>query len=208
MGKFKQLASETAIYGLSSIIGKAINFILVPFYTSTAILKVEEYGIVTELYSYVAVLNVLYLYGMETAYFRFTSKSKHGEQEIYGNVFSSILITTVLLTIFLVSSATPIVNWLEFQGHERYVYWFAAIIAIDSLMAIPFIKLRYERKAKQFATFKLVNIFLNLGLNLFFLYFCKSIWEGTLFPQLKGVISYVYNPDYNVEYVFISNLIA
>ena len=208
MGKFKQLASETAIYGLSSIIGKAINFILVPFYTSTAILKVEEYGIVTELYSYVAVLNVLYLYGMETAYFRFTSKSKHGEQEIYSNVFSSILITTVLLTIFLVSSATPIVNWLEFQGHERYVYWFAAIIAIDSLMAIPFIKLRYERKAKQFATFKLVNIFLNLGLNLFFLYFCKSIWEGTLFPQLKGVISYVYNPDYNVEYVFISNLIA
>ena len=208
MGKFKQLASETAIYGLSSIIGKAINFILVPFYTSTAILKVEEYGIVTELYSYVAVLNVLYLYGMETAYFRFTSKSKHGEQEIYRNVFSSILITTALLTIFLVSSATPIVNWLEFQGHERYVYWFAAIIAIDSLMAIPFIKLRYERKAKQFATFKLVNIFLNLGLNLFFLYFCKSIWEGTLFPQLKGVISYVYNPDYNVEYVFISNLIA
>ena len=208
MGKFKQLAGETAIYGLSSIIGKAINFILVPFYTSTSILKVEEYGIVTELYSYVAVLNVLYLYGMETAYFRFTSKSKHGEQEIYSNVFSSILITTVLLTILLVSSATPIVNWLEFPGQERYVYWFAAIIAIDSLMAIPFVKLRFERKAKQFATYKLVNIFLNLGLNLFFLYFCKNIWEGAFFPQLKGVISYVYNPNYTVEYVFISNLIA
>lgn len=208
MGKFKQLASETAIYGLSSIIGKAINFVLVPFYTSTSILKVEEYGVVTELYSYVAVLNVLYLYGMETAYFRFTSKSKHGEQEIYSNVFSSILITTILLTILLVSSATPIVNWLEFPGQERYVYWFAAIIAIDSLMAIPFVKLRFERKAKQFATYKLVNIFLNLGLNLFFLYFCKNIWEGTFFPQLKGTISYVYNPNYTVEYVFISNLIA
>lgn len=208
MSKFKQLASETAIYGLSSIIGKAINFILVPFYTSTSILRVEEYGIVTELYSYVAVLNVLYLYGLETAYFRFTSKSKHGEKEIYSNVFSSILITTILLTVLLVSSATPIVNWLEFHGNERYVYWFAAIIAIDSLMAIPFIKLRYERKAKRFATYKLINIFLNLGLNLFFLYFCKNIWEGTLFPQLKGVISYVYNPGYTVEYVFISNLIA
>jgi O-antigen/teichoic acid export membrane protein len=208
MGKFKQLVSETAIYGLSSIIGKAINFILVPFYTSTSILKVEEYGIVTELYSYVAVLNVLYLYGMETAYFRFTSKSSDGEQEIYSNVFSSILITTILLTIFLVTSATPIVNFLEFQGQERYVYWFAAIIAIDSLMAIPFVKLRYERKAKQFATYKLINIFLNLGLNLFFLYFCKNIWAGSLFPQLKGAISHVYNPNYNVEYVFISNLIA
>lgn len=208
MGKFKQLASETAIYGLSSIIGKAINFILVPFYTSASILKVEEYGIVTELYSYVAVLNVLYLYGLETAYFRFTAKSKDGEKEIYSNVFSSILITTILLSILLISSATPIVNWLEFYGQERYVYWFAAIIAIDSMMAIPFVKLRYERKAKQFATYKLVNIFLNLGLNLFFLYFCKNIWQGSFLPQLKGVISYVYNPNYNVEYVFISNLIA
>lgn len=208
MGKFKQLAGETAIYGLSSIIGKAINFILVPFYTSTAILKVEEYGIVTELYSYVAVLNVLYLYGMETAYFRFTSKSKYGEKEIYSNVFSSILITTIFLTILLVSYASPIVNWLEFPGQERYVYWFAAIIGIDSMMAIPFVKLRYERKAKQFATYKLINIFLNLGLNLFFLYFCKNIWAGNFLPGLKEPISLVYNPTYNVEYVFISNLIA
>lgn len=208
MNKFKQLASETAIYGLSSIIGKAINFILVPFYTSTAILKVEEYGIVTELYSYVAVLNVLYLYGMETSYFRFTSKSDHGEREIYSSVFSSILITSVILTILLVGSATPIVNWLEFPGQERYVYWFAAIIAIDALMAIPFVKLRYERKAKQFASYKLINIFLNLGLNLFFLYFCKSIWNGDFLPEWKGVIGKLYNPEYNVEYVFISNLIA
>lgn len=208
MNKFRQLASETAIYGLSSIIGKAINFILVPFYTSTAILKVEEYGIVTELYSYVAVLNVLYLYGMETAYFRFTSNSKHGEKEIYSSVFSSILITTILLTFLLVSSATPIINWLEFPGQERYVYWFAAIIAIDSLMAIPFVKLRYERKAVPFATYKLVNIFINLGLNLFFLYFCKGIWNGSFLPEYKDIVSYVYNPSYNVEYVFISNLIA
>jgi len=208
MGKFKQLAGETAIYGLSSIIGKAINFLLVPFYTSTSILKVEEYGIVTELYSYVAVLNVLYLYGLETAYFRFTSKSDDGEKEIYSNVFSSVLVTTFLLTLLLVSSATPIVNWLEFPGQERYVYWFAAIIAIDSVMAIPFVKLRYERKAKQFASFKLINIFLNLGLNLFFLYFCKNIWSGNFLPELKDTISYVYNPEYNVEYVFISNLIA
>ncbi len=208
MGKFKQLVQETAIYGLSSIIGKAINFILVPFYTSSSILKVEEYGIVTELYSYVAVLNVLYLYGMETAYFRFTNKSEYGEKEIYSNVFSSILITTILLTFLLVSSATPIVNWLEFPGHEKYVYWFAAIIAIDSLVAIPFVKLRFERKAKQFASYKLINIFLNLSLNIFFLYFCRNVWEGSFLPQFKEMISLFYNPNYTVEYVFISNLIA
>lgn len=208
MSKIKQLAGETAIYGLSSIIGKAINFILVPFYTSTSILRVEEYGVVTELYSYVAVLNVLYLYGMETAYFRFTSKSENAEKEIYSNVFSSVLITSLVLSLTLVFSASNIVNWLEFPGQERYVYWFAAIIAIDSIMAIPFVKLRYERKALQFATFKLVNIFINLGLNLFFLFFCKNVWLGNFLPQVKGLVDLVYNPDYNVEYVFISNLIA
>ena len=208
MGKLRKLANETAIYGLSSIVGKAINFLLVPFYTSSAILNVEEYGIVTELYSYVAVINVLYLYGMETAYFRFTSKSQDGESEIYSSVFSSILISTALLTILLVSSATSIVNWLEFPGQERYVYWFAIIIGLDSIMAIPFVKLRYEGKALKFAGFKLVNIFLNLGLNLFFLMFCKSIWNDSFLPELKGFVSYVYNPDYNVEYVFISNLLA
>ena len=208
MGKIKQLAGETAIYGLSSIIGKAINFILVPFYTSTAVLKVEEYGIVTELYSYVAVLNVLYLYGMETAYFRFTSKSAGSERKIYSNVFTSILITTLFFTTLLVSYATPIVNWLEFPGHERYVYWFAAIISIDSIMAIPFVKLRYERKALQYATYKLINIFLNLGLNIFFLFFCKNIRDGNFLPGWREWVGHVYNPAYNVEYVFISNLIA
>ena len=208
MNKFKQLANETAIYGLSSIIGKAINFLLVPFYTEKEILQVGEYGIVTELYSYVAVLNVLYLYGMETAYFRFASRSKESEEQIYSNVFSSVLITTTILTTLLVTSATPITNWLEFPGREYFVYWFAAIIAIDSIMAVPFVKLRHEQKAGQFAAYKLVNICLNLGLNIFFLYFCKNIWNGTFLYEWKETISYVYNPSYNVEYVFISNLIA
>jgi O-antigen/teichoic acid export membrane protein len=208
MGKFKKLVGETAIYGLSSIIGKAINFVLVPFYTSAAILQVEEYGIVTELYSYVAVLNVLYLYGMETAYFRFTSKAGNDERKIFNTVFTSVLITTVALSALLIYAATPIINWLEFPGQERFVYWLAAIIAIDSIMAIPFVKLRYEGKAKQFATYKLINIFLNVGLNLFFLYFCKNIWAGNFLVDYKDFIRPVYNPEFNVEYVFIANLLA
>jgi O-antigen/teichoic acid export membrane protein len=208
MGKFKKLAGETAIYGLSSIIGRAINFVLVPFYTTKEILQVAEYGIVTELYSYVAVLNVLFLYGMETAYFRFTSKTGSSEEQIYSNVLTSILCTTLLLGAILLFSATPIINWLEFPGQEKFVYWLAAIISIDAIMAIPFVKLRYEGKARQFASYKLINIFLNLGLNLFFLYFCKKIWAGEMLPGYKGLIGHVYNPDYGVEYVFISNLIA
>jgi len=208
MGKFKKLAGETAIYGLSSIVGKTINFLLVPFYTSTAILRVDEYGMVTELYSYVAVFNVLFLYGMETAYFRFTSKSENSESSIYDSIFSSILITSLVLSAILVLFATPIVNWLEFPGQERFIYWLAAILAVDAVIAIPFVRLRYEGKALRFASLKLVNISINLGLNLFFLYFCKNIWLGNFLPGMKGLISYVYNPDFNVEYVFLANLIA
>ena len=208
MSKIKKLASETAIYGLSSIIGKAINFLLVPFYTNSGILNVQEYGIVTELYSYVAVFNVLYLYGMETAYFRFVSKSPKADKSTFNNVFTSILITTLLLDFILVSLATPIVNWLEFPGQERFIYWLVAIISIDALAAIPFVKLRFENKAVKFATYKLINIFVNVGLNIFFLYFCKNIWAGEFLPELKDLIRPVYNPNYNVEYVFISNLLA
>ena len=208
MGKFKKLAGETAIYGLSSIVGKTINFLLVPFYTSTAILQVDEYGMVTELYSYVAVFNVLYLYGMETAYFRFTSKSENSEGTIYSSIFSSILVTSLIISGILALFASPIVEWLEFPGQERFIYWLAAILAVDAVIAIPFVRLRYEGKAFRFASLKLVNIFINLGLNLFFLYFCKNIWSGNFLPGMKGFIGYIYNPNYNVEYVFLANLIA
>jgi O-antigen/teichoic acid export membrane protein len=181
MGKFRKLAGETALYGLSSIIGKAINFVLVPFYTSAAILQVEEYGIVTELYSYVAVLNVLYLYGMETAYFRFTSKAGADEKAIFNSVFTSILITTFALSALLISAATPIVNWLEFPGQERFVYWLAAIIAIDSIMAIPFVKLALRRKSQTICDLQTDQHFSECGLEFIFPVLLQKCLGGQLF---------------------------
>ncbi len=208
MSKLKQLAGDTAIYGLGSIIGRAINFLLVPFYTSTQILSVAEYGIVSELYAYAAVLNVIYLYGMETAFFRFVSRDPAHDKTIFSTSVSSIFFSSLGLSFLLSGFATPIVNWLEYPGQERFIYWFAGILAIDALMAIPFAKLRYERKAGKFVSLRLFNIFLNILLNFFFLYFCKNIHTGDFLPELKPVIDLVYNPDYSVEYVFISNLLA
>ena len=206
--KLKALAGDTAIYGISSIIGRAVNFLLVPFYTSTKILSIAEFGIVSEMYAYVAVANVIYLYGMETTYFRFVSKDSSHDKVIFDTAVSSILFSTLLFSLLLVASATPIVNWLEFRGQERFIYLLAAVMGIDAVVAIPFAKLRYERKAIKFATLKLVNIFLNIGLNVFFLYFCKNVYEDNFLPGLKPVVSLIYNPDFSVEYVFISNLVA
>lgn len=208
MNKLKQLAGDTAIYGLGSIIGRAINFLLVPFYTSTQILSVADYGIVSEFYAYAAVLNVIYLYGMETAFFRFVSKDSEHANAVFNTSVSSIFFSSIGLSFLLAGFASPIVNWLEFPGQERFIYWFAAILAIDALMAIPFAKLRYERKAGKFVSLRLFNIFLNIFLNIFFLYFCKNVHSEHFLPALKPVIDLVYNPDYSVEYVFISNLLA
>jgi O-antigen/teichoic acid export membrane protein len=206
MSNIKKLAGETAVYGLSSIVGRLLNYLLVPIYTRVFV--PEEYGIVTELYAYAAFFNVIYTYGMETAYFRFASRSSKEEKKIFSVSTTSLLISSLFFSFLLIVFSTPIVNALDYQGREYYIIWLAIILAIDAIMAVPFAKLRLEKKALQFATAKLINIGINLGLNLFFIVFSRSIFEGNLLPQLRPFILLVYNPDFGVEYVFISNLIA
>ncbi|CAN5295036.1 oligosaccharide flippase family protein [soil metagenome] len=206
MSNIKKLAGETAVYGLSSIVGRLLNYLLVPIYTRVFV--PEEYGIVTELYAYAAFFNVIYTYGMETAYFRFASRSTEEEIKIFNVSTTSLLISSIFFSFLLIVFSTPIVNALNYQGREYYIIWLALILAIDAIMAVPFAKLRLEKKALQFATAKLVNIGLNLGLNLFFIVFSRNIYEGNILQELKPYILWVYNPAFGVEYVFISNLIA
>lgn len=206
MSNLKKLAGETAVYGISSIVGRVLNYLLVPIYT--AVFATSEYGIVTELYAYVAFFLVLYTYGMETAYFRYANMEGHEEKKVYNTALSSIFLSSIILSLLLILLATPIVDALEYPGKEYYIYWFAAILAMDAIVAIPFARLRYKKKPMQFATAKLINIGLNIGLNLFFIVFCKEVYEGALFPDLKPLINYVYNPDFGIEYVFLANLIA
>jgi O-antigen/teichoic acid export membrane protein len=202
----KKLLGQTALYGLSSIIGRALNFLLVPFYT--AVLLPAEFGAVTELYAYVAFLNILYLYGMETTYFRFANKEGHTEKEVFSNSVSSIILSSLLLSGILMMLSHPLARILQYPGKEDYFIWLGLILCVDSFSAIPFARLRLENKAGQFAFAKIFNISINIGFNLFFLVFCKKVSEGAMLPGLKDYISMVYNPSWDVEYILISNFLA
>lgn len=206
MSKLKKLAGETALYGVSSIVGRFVSYLLVPLYTE--VFDPAEYGIVTELYALVAFFIVVYTFGMETAFFRFASKNRDKESIFYNASFTLIFFISIILSMGLAVFATPLVEIMDYPGKENYIYWFSAILAIDAIMAIPFARLRFQNKAFTFASAKLINIGINISLNLFFIVFCKKIYDGEFLVFLKPVIDPIYDPSVGVGYVFISNLIA
>lgn len=206
MGALKKLVGETLIYGTSSILGRLLNYLLVPYYT--AIFAAGQYGVITEFYAYAAFLNVLYTYGLETAYFRYATLGNQNEPSVFNRATSSILFTSVLFSGLLILFATPLIEYLNYPGKEQYIYWFAFILAIDAIVAIPFATLRLEGRSGFFATARLINIVLNIALNLFFLSACPAILRSDVLNSLKPLIETIYNPDFTLEYVFISNLIA
>lgn len=201
MSILKKLAGQTAIYGLSSVLGRMLNYLLVPLYTSRLSgFSESDYGIVTELYAYVAFLNIIYVYGLETAYFRFSKEGKH----FFYVAFTSILVSSIALSGLAWIAAQDIASLLGYPDRGYFVQWLAAILAVDAIVAIPFAKLREERKAVRFAVFKLTNIGINISLNLFFILFCP--WVLDKYPE--HILSAIYNPTLGVGYVFLSNLIA
>lgn len=208
MGKLRGLASDTAYYGLSSIVGRAINFLLVPFYTSVGILAVGEYGSINVVYAYIAVFLIVNTFGLETTYFRFVSRHADDEKKIFDSSLTVVISITLLCSALLFIFDTQIISWMGFPGKEIYLHLSALIVAIDSIVAIPFAKLRYQRKPKLFAKYKIINILITVFLNVFFLYFCKNIHHSNFLAFLKPAVDSFYRPDFNEEYVFIANLIA
>jgi len=177
---------------------------LVPMYTR--IFTTDQYGVVTEMYAYVAFLIVILTYGMETAFFRFSSKAEN-KTEVYSSTLISILITSTIFISLTSLFSVPIANWLRYPNHTEYVIWFAIIVGLDALSAIPMAKLRELEKAKLFAGINLVNIFVNIGLNLFFLVYCRNHFS-TNGEASNWLVMTFYNPEIGVGYVFISNLVA
>ncbi len=197
MSAIKKLASQTAYYGISSILGRMLNYALVPLHTRV-LSNVADYGIVGELYSYIAFINILFLYGMETAYFRFASKAENAK-DIYNKSFSSILFSTILFCSILFYFSADVLRFLS-QGAEgiyriEYIWLFVLILGLDALSAIPFAKLRLENRPLKFASIRIANIALNVLLNIYFL---------VLSPMLNSNYS---NAD-AVLYIFISNFAA
>ena len=203
MKPLKQLAEQTAIYGLSSIVGRLLNYLLVPLYTRYFI--PAEYGVVTELYAYVAFLVIILTYGLETAFFRFSQK-EYDKKVVYSTSLISLIVSSILFIVLMTSCQQAIADWLEYSQNSEYVMWFALIIGLDAISSISFAKLREQRQAARFALVRLVNIFINIGLNLFFIIYCPYALENSL-PTTDFVNS-VYDPKVGIGYIFIANLFA
>lgn len=162
-----------------------------------------EYGVVTNMYAYVAFLLVFLTYGMETSYFRFASKSQNPEK-VYSTSMVSLFFTTFSFVLLAAAFRNEIAAWIQYPNHPEYILWFAIILGVDAFTAIPFARLRLKNRPIKFAFIKLVNIGFNIGFNLFFISLCPSILKNN--PD--AVIKMVYSPDIGVGYVFISNLLA
>lgn len=166
MANLKSLAKDSAIYGLSSIVGRFLNYLLVPLYTRVFTAGSGEYGVVTELYSYVALILVLLTFGMETTFFRFVNKEGENPTRIYNTVLTLVGLVDVLFIGLVAIFLPQICSMLGYAEHPDYVMVMAVCVAVDAFLCMPFAYLRYQKKALKFATIKLANIGLNIVLNL------------------------------------------
>ncbi|MBL4586712.1 MAG: oligosaccharide flippase family protein [Flavobacteriales bacterium] len=203
MSVLKKLAGQTAIYGMSSIVARFLNYLLVPLHT--AVFIPQQYGVITEMYAYVAFLIILLTYGMETTFFRFTAKEGNETKTVFSTILSSLASSTAVFILMAIVFAQPIAEWLLYPDNKEYVVWFAIIVGLDAVSSIPLARLRSENKAKLFAGINIANVLVNIGLNVFFLWYCLPLVAeggGNWFTDT------FYDPGTGVGYVFIANLIA
>ncbi len=200
MSFVKQLAGQTAIYGISHILGRVLHYVLLTFYL-TRVLSQVEFGVYNDLYAWAALLLILLTYRMETAFFRFGHRRAEREV-VFGTGVTSILVTTALFLLLVLAEAPRIAGWLAYPDKASYVRLFALILASDALAALPFARLRLEGRPARFAWLKVVNILLNIGFVLFFLEGC---------PRLQAAghrwVAFCDAHD-RLWYVFVSNLLA
>jgi len=184
--KLKELTKDTAIYGVSTMIGRFLNFILVPFYTN--IFAPSDYGIVQLLYAYVAILNIVFIYGLDSAYLKFAAFKDIGdEKDNFSTPYIAVFATSLLISLLIIINAEVIGSSFGIPSRYNFLIYLAiAVIFVDANAVIPFLKLRLERKAKIFSLFKIINISVNIFLNLY------------LILALK----------WGIEAIFVSNLIA
>lgn len=205
MSVLKKLASETATYGLSSMLGRMLNYVLVILHTQ--LFLPEQLSIQVQLYAYAGLALVVYTFGMETAFFRFGSKLEDRKQ-YYNLILSAVIIVSVSLSGLLFLFSSSVANFLEYPDNSHLIRWMAIIMAIDGIVSIPFARLRLERQAKKFVVARVSNIVINVGLNLFFLIVCKDIYDNRYLTFLRPLIALFYDPALAPGYIIMANLIA
>ena len=198
MGNMKSLARDTAIYGLSSIVGRFLNYLLMPLYTHVISASQGGYGVVTNLYAYTALVLVMLTFGMETTFFRFANKGDDEPDTVFTTAFALV---TALALAFLLGvwwQADGIAALLGYSGHVSYILMMAMVVSLDAIQAIPFCLLRYQGHAVRFACLKLLFIVLNIGLNLYFFLWVgvTDVWYVFMLNLVcTGIISFFFVPD-------------
>lgn len=201
MAGLKSLAKETAIYGVSSIVGRFLNYLLVPVYTIALPASSGGYGVVTNIYAWVALILVLLTCGMETGFFRFANKGQDDPMRVYSTTLLSVSIGSLVFVTLGLLFLEPIAGWLEYGEHPWYIGMMMIVVAMDAIQSIPFAYLRYKKRPIKFAALKLLFIFLNIALNLFYYVIlegndvgyaflfnlvCTSVVMVCMIPELRG----------------------
>ena len=201
MAKLKALAKDTAIYGMSSIVGRFLNYLLVPLYTAKMSAASGGYGVITNMYAYVALILVILTFGMETTYFRFTNKTHEDSMHVYSTTLISVGTVALTFVVLVLLFITPLSQVMGYGDHPSYVWVMAVTVAIDAVLCIPFAYLRQQKKAVKFALLKLLNIAANITLNIIYFaimdgkevgyafyinLFCSAMLGVCLFKELTG----------------------
>lgn len=203
MAGLKSLAKDTAIYGLSSIVGRFLNYLLVPLYTAKLSAASGGYGIITNVYAYTALLMVILTYGMETTFFRFANKEGESADKVYSTTLMSVGFTSLLFIVLVLTFISPISSFMGYGEHKSYVWVMAVTVVIDAFQCIPFAYLRFKKRPIKFAALKLLNIFMSIALNLVFFLVLPAIYESN---GGSGIISRIYSPAVGAGYAFYINL--
>ncbi len=203
MGKLGGLAKDTAIYGLSSIIGRFLNYLLVPLYTAKLAAAEGGYGVITNVYSYTALMLVLLTFGMETTFFRFSNKDGEDPKAVYSTTLIAVGAVALAFVAMVLGFLPWVADAMGYEDHPEYVGVMAVVVALDAFQAIPFVYLRHKHKPLKFAALKLLFIFLNIMLNLLYFVALPAWYESN--PELIGKI---YDPTIGVGYAFFLNLVC
>ena len=202
MNSLKKLFSDTMIYGVSSIVGRFLNYLLVPLYTYHITATSGGYGVVTEIYAYTALMLVILTFGMETTFFYFANKYHERSDTVFSTALTAVGGVSALFVLLLCCFIRPISHALGYDTHPEFLTIMGCVVAIDATQAILYALLRFQGRPLKFASLKLLFIFGNVGLNLFVFLVAPGLYESH--PKLMGW----YNPDYQVGYIFVVNLIC
>ncbi|TLU89035.1 lipopolysaccharide biosynthesis protein [Dyadobacter sediminis] len=205
MSALKKLASETAIYGISTMLGRFLNYLLVALHTK--LFEPEQIAVQGQLYAYAGLAIVLYTFGMETAFFRY-GRQETDRKQYYNLILSAVILVSVFFSGLLFIFAESAAEFIKYPENVFIVRMFAIIMAIDGIVSIPFARLRLEGKGKKFVMIRVVNILINIFLNIFFLIICRDIHAGKYLSFLKPFVDVIYSPLHAPDYIIMANLIA